>query len=90
MGTYDYHGFCRDLLRTVLVDSKEILPDLKPSAFDITKSSLGGYEVRLTGTRFYHYANSACCVWGAKAEAIEHLMDLQTETDEDFRAAVED
>lgn len=60
------HTFCRYLLKEVLVDSKETLPNLKPSDLDITKSSL------------------------AKAEAIEHLMDQQTELDDDLRAAIED
>lgn len=66
----DGHSFCRDLLRSALGDLKAVQPGFRPS-------TLGGYTVEGPPgeNRFYYYANSACCVWSAKAEAIDKLIN---------------
>lgn len=68
------HSFCRELLRRAIGDLREVEPDFELSSLSVTKSSLGGYEVQ-GPNRFYLCANSACCVWSAKAEAVISIFD---------------
>lgn len=70
----DAHSFCRELLRSILMDYPRVL---KTGDFTVTKSTLSGYEVQGPG-RFYHYASCACCKWSAKAEAMEHYIGERT------------
>jgi len=65
----DAHSFCRELLAATKKDLK-----LAPKEFSATKSTLGGYEIQ-GPDKFYYYASSACCVWSAKAEAMEHYAN---------------
>lgn len=68
----DSHSFCRMLLNSARQDYKDELNRPVPK-LSVTKSSIGGYEIQ-GPDRFYHNASSACCVWSAKAEAIDHLI----------------
>lgn len=80
----DSHSFCRELLRSALENLDAIQPGFRPSTLSITKNTLGGYTVEgpPRPNRFYHYANSACCVWSAKAEAIDKIIDALKESGE--------
>jgi hypothetical protein len=66
------HSFCQQLLSSCINDL-----NLKRSDFSVTKSSIGGYEVQ-GPSGFYYNASSACCKWGAVAEAMEHFAASAT------------
>lgn len=76
----DGHSFCRSLLKCSIEDYQNLSPDFRPSLLSTTKSTLGGYEVQ-GPDRFYFYANSACCVWSAKSEAIDSLIQSEIDSD---------
>lgn len=80
MGDFSYHSFCRALLRDAIAELKQHDPSFKPSSLTVTKSIIGGYEIQ-GPDNFYHNASSACCVWSAKAEAVDALVSLHALTE---------
>lgn len=77
----DSHSFCRMLLSTAIADLKAKDPSFKSSDLSVTKSSIGGYEIQ-GPNRFYHNTSSACCIWSAKAEAIDSMISATEEIDQ--------